>query len=378
LRFVLDHSLLLIGGAAAGLVWGNLSPRTYLPLADAARFLVNDIGMVFFFALAAKEVVEATLPGGPLGSPRRAAVPVLAAVGGMLGPAVLYTALVLWRGAPHLARGWAIPCATDIAFSSLVARLIFGRRHGAVPFLLLLAIADDALGLVILAVAYPAGDIDAVIFGGLLGAGLAGAWALRRRRVQSTWPYLLGPGTVCWLACFRGGLHPALALVPVVPFIPHAQVLHGWGMGRSTGHDPLNRFEHQWRVPVQVILLGFGFVNAGVPLSEVGPGTWAVLASLIVGKPTGILLLIAVASSCGLHRPAGVTWPDLLVVGCAAGIGFTVSLFFATAAFADPLLLAQAKMGALLSVAAAVLALSAAALLGVGRFARAGRALVGA
>src|SRR6185503_17299321 len=113
--------------------------------------------MVFFFALAAKEVFEATLPGGALASKRRAASPLAAAVGGMVAPALIYVALTSTLGPASLTRGWAIPCATDIAFSAMVARLIFPARHPAIPFLLLLAIADDAMGLVILAAFYSLG-----------------------------------------------------------------------------------------------------------------------------------------------------------------------------------------------------------------------------
>ncbi len=113
--------------------------------------------MVFFFALATKEIVEATLPGGPLASPRQAGVPLLAAVGGMAVPAAIYVLQATFDGRPDLMRGWAIPCATDIAFSYLVARVIFPKAHPAIPFLLLLAIADDALGLILLAVFYPSG-----------------------------------------------------------------------------------------------------------------------------------------------------------------------------------------------------------------------------
>ena len=102
--------------------------------------------MAFFFALATKEVVEATAPGGALHSPRRAALPLVAAVGGMLGPALIFLRLTIVFDRPNLERGWAIPCATDIAFSYLAARIVFGAKHPAIPFLLLLAIADDALG----------------------------------------------------------------------------------------------------------------------------------------------------------------------------------------------------------------------------------------
>ncbi len=369
LTFVIDNSLLLLVGALAGLLWANLSPITYQDFAHRLHFIVNDIGMVFFFAIAAKEVVEATLPGGPLHSRRRAAVPLLAAIGGMMGPALLHVGFALWAGDRELVRGWAIPCATDIAFSYLVARVIFGARHPAIPFLLLLAIADDAMGLAILAIVYPTGEVRLFEFTAVLAVALAIAWMLQRKPVMGFWPYVLGAGSISWVAFFRGGLHPALALVPIIPFIPHEErdlgIMAEQERGRS---DPLNRFEHWWHVPVQVILFFFGLVNAGVPFASAGVGTWVVLTALIVGKPLGILVFTVIAVSLGLYRPPGVTWRDLVVVGIAAAIGFTVSLFFATAAFSEGPLLAETKMGALLSFGAAGLALVTARFLRVGRF----------
>jgi NhaA family Na+:H+ antiporter len=111
---------------------------------------------------------------------------------------------------------------------------------------------------------------------------------------------------------------------------------------------------------VHVILFFFGLVNAGVTVTSVGPGTWIVLAAILVGKPIGIVLSTALCVRAGLQKPAGVTWGDLTIVGIIAGIGFTVALFFATAAFPPGALLDQVKMGALLSFAASVLAFLAA------------------
>ena len=109
-RFTLDNSLLLLVGTAAAVIWANVDRASYDDLAHPLHFWVNDVGMVFFFALAAKEVFEATLPGGPLASPSRALSPLAAAVGGMVAPAVIYVVLVSIRGPAALIRGWAIPC----------------------------------------------------------------------------------------------------------------------------------------------------------------------------------------------------------------------------------------------------------------------------
>ena len=354
---ILENSLLLPAGAIVGLLWANGALTSYARAARTLEFAVNDVGMAFFFGLAAKEVFEATLPGGPLSSIPRASAPLLAAIGGMLGPAALYLALAAGLGEPELLRGWAIPCATDIAFSYLVARLIFGREHPALPFLLLLAIADDALGLAILALFYPQHDVRILPCAVLVSAALATAWWLRRRSVMTFWPYILGAGSLSWAALYAGGFHPALALVPIVPFIPHGRSDPGFFTApEEMPADPLNQFEHWWQLPVQIILFFFGLLNAGVPLSALGTGTWVVLVAIVAGKPLGIVLFTAVASRIGLPRPPGLSWGDLLTVGCAAGIGFTVALFFATAAFPPGPLLDQTKMGALMSIGAGALA----------------------
>jgi NhaA family Na+:H+ antiporter len=167
-RFILDNSLLLLAGTLTAVTWANLDLSSYEHIAHYLHFAANDVGMVFFFALAAKEVFEATLPGGPLASPRQALSPLAAAVGGMAIPALIFVALVSASGPAELVGGWAIPCATDIAFSAMIARLIFPAAHPAIPFLLLVAIADDALGLVILAVFYPSGPLSLPLLAGLM------------------------------------------------------------------------------------------------------------------------------------------------------------------------------------------------------------------
>jgi len=367
-RWIVANSLLLPIGAALALIWANVEYDSYERLAHALEFPINEIGMAFFFGLAMKEVVEATVPGGALHPWRRAVVPLAGAVGGMTGPAFLYVALAGWLGEPELARGWAIPCATDIAFSYLVAIAIFGRSHPAVPFLMLLAIADDALGLLILAVFYPARDVRPLVALALIGLAVAVAALLRRRAVKSFWPYVLIGGSLAWAGLFLGGLHPALALVPVVPFFPHAARDAGLFVDQPHAHDTLNEFEHYWQTPVRVMLFAFGLANAGVPIREAGVATWVVLAAIMAGKPLGIALAVAASVTGGFHLPPRMTWRDVIVVGSTAGIGFTVALFFAVAAFPPGGILDAAKMGALLSIGSAGVAFLAAAALRTGRF----------
>ena len=356
-KFIVENSLLLVAGAVTALVWANLHHDSYERFAHALHFAVNDIGMVFFFALATKEIFEATLPGGALSSPREAAVPLLAAVGGMAVPALLYAAQVTLEGRPELMRGWAIPCATDIAFSYLAARMVFPPNHPAIPFLLLLAIADDALGLVLLAVFYPSAPLSFMKLAAFMIPAIGLALWLKRRPTLSFWPYVVGAGGLSWLALHLGGVHPALALVPIVPFMPHEKRDLGIFHPRESNLPyTMNQFEHAMKVPVQFVLLLFGLVNAGVLLSSIGSATWIVLSSLVVGKPLGIVLCTVFAIKAGLRAPGGLGYLDTAVLGLAAGIGFTVALFFATAAFPPGPTLDEAKMGALLSFAAAPLA----------------------
>ena len=357
--FVIDRSLLLVAGTLLALIWANAAPASYAGLTHLLHFAVNDVAMVFFFALAAKEIVEATCEGGPLASPRQAAVPLIGAAAGMIVPAALYAAGAAVVGRPDLLQGWAIPCATDIAFSYMVARAIFPRHHPALSFLLLLAVADDALGLVVLAVFYPTRVLSPLAIAAGLVPALLLAWWLRRRKTVSYWPYLLGAGACSWAGLFYGGVHPALALVPIVPFMPVEPQYHEPAdEPPPRAADTLNVFAAQWQVPVQIVLFFFGLANAGVPFASVGAPTWLILGALLIGKPAGILLAARAAAAAGLRRPPALTGADVALVGIAAAIGFTVALFFATAAFPPGVVLDQAKMGALLSFVAAPLAVA--------------------
>ncbi len=332
------------------------------------HFIINDILMALFFAIAAKEVWESLLPGGALSNPRKAATPLLATLGGIVGPALIYVAGSYLTGTHvDLGRGWAIPCATDIAFSYLIARIIFGNGHPAIAFLLLLAIADDAAGLMILAVFYPQAPIVPQWLMLTLVAMLA-ALALRRMKIHTHWAYLLGPGLLSWISFWQANIHPALGLVPIIPLLPHAHTDLGiFAKAELDRDDSLNEFEHFWKIPVEFILGLFGLANAGVVMSSLATGTWLVLAGLLIGKPVGITLLTLFAEKgLKLEKPTGMDYRHVVTLGMVAGIGFTVALFVSVAAFATPGAIQDSvKMGALLSFAAAPLAIVLAKILGV-------------
>ncbi|MDO6521539.1 Na+/H+ antiporter NhaA [Shimia thalassica] len=399
-NFLTNYSLLLILGALIALVWANIDYESYHHFVEfkiwdhapighyhdghrtlTLHYLVNDLLMAFFFAIAAKEVWEAViLKNGSLrGS--KAATPLFATAGGMFGPIGVYLGLAFLLGSDTysaVANGWAIPTATDIAFSYLVGRLVFGAGHPAVRFLLLLAIADDAAGLIILAIFYPSGELAPewllVSFGACIAVFVLFNWLPRRldrgnqARPNSTWmrknlhflPYLLG-AAISWYAFMRSGLHPALGLLPVVPTIPHADRAFGiFSEAERHLHDLLNVIEHALKHPVEIVLFFFGLCNAGVQMSAIGDATWLVLAGLLIGKPVGILAmgwLAAVPLRLGL--PEGMRIIDLVVIGCVAAIGFTVSLFVASVAFDAGPVQDAAKMGALFSFAAAIVSIIA-------------------
>jgi NhaA family Na+:H+ antiporter len=249
-----------------------------------------------------------------------------------------------------------------------VARLVF-RLHSAIPFLLLLGIASNGLAFVALAVLNPSRDPQLVSGALILAAAIALAAGLRRWGVRSFWPYVLGAGVVSWLGFYQIGLHPALALVPIMPFLPHAARDPGFFVdARPDAPDALSQFEVWWKYPAQVALFFFGLVNAGVPMGALEAGTWGLPLAVLVGKPLGLLIGAGLALALGLHLPQRIGWRELIVTGLIAAIGLSVGLFLTAALLPPGQLRSETSMGVLLSLAGAPLALLAARLLRVGRF----------
>ena len=355
-----EFSVPLIAGIALALAWANLSPDSYhafvhTPVVGKVSldFLVNEVFMALFFGIAAVEITDSLAPGGSLNPVRKAVTPLIATVGGVIGPIAVFFALNALFGGPHLVRGWGIVTATDIALAWLVARLVLGKGHPAISFLLLLAIGDDAIGLAIIAIFYP--DPSHPLYAPALGLVLLAigiAWGLRRLKVTNYWPYLLLAGTVSWLGLSRAHLHPALALVFVVPFMPHRRRKEQETVFDVPSEEPstLTTFEHEWKVIVDFGLLFFGLANSGVQFGAVGAVTGLVFLSLLIGKIVGIFGVCLLGGLLGYPLPAGMDRRDAFLVSMIAGIGLTVALFVAGAAFSDPAIESAAKMGALSSV----------------------------
>jgi len=264
--------------------------------------------------------------------------------------------------------GWPIMAGIDVVFAYFIVRAIF-HRHPAVTFLLVLALASNAIGFIALAPTFVFDGARAGGSGLLMAAAIGLAVWLRRNRVRAFWPYVLICGALSWLALYLEGFPPALALAPIVPFMPHARRRLGElfeDEADASGESP-RHYEHVWHYHVQVALLLFGLVNAGVMLTGYGEGTDATVLAA-VGRTAGVLLATAAALAFGLHLPAQLSWRDLIVVALAAAVGLTFSLYLAIALFPAGPLLAEIKVGALLTAAGLPMAFGAAWLFGVGRF----------
>jgi NhaA family Na+:H+ antiporter len=395
-----EFSLPLIFGVIVALVVANVDPHLYHLLVDypvfgagaellhhpvTAHFLVNDIFMVFFFGIAAKEITESCLPGGDLNPPSKAINPLLGTLGGVIGPVGVYFAMLymFFSGHPDfsvVAKGWGIPTATDIALAWLVARLVFGNKHPAVNFLLLLAVADDAIGLGIIAIFYgdPANPAAPEYLLYFTLPAMAIAYILRKKKVTAWLPYIMVAGTLSWVGFIMAHLHPALALVPIVPFLPGPSRDTGLFVGEDETdqehqagiheheHSALHNFEHSLKLPVDFGLFFFAFANAGVEFSAVNSVTWMVLGALLIGKVVGIVLFSGIGVKLGFPMPDGMGMKHLFIAGLVAGLGLTVALFVAGEAFpAGSPYQGPAKMGAVLSAIAGVLAIVAGRVLGI-------------
>jgi NhaA family Na+:H+ antiporter len=346
--------VVLIIAAALGLVLAN-SPlaETYFGALEAhlgplsVLHWINDALMALFFLLVGLEVKRELLDG-QLSRWSRRILPGLAAAGGMLAPALVYVAFN--GGAPEAQAGWAIPTATDIAFTLGVLALL-GRR---VPvslkiFVTALAIIDDLGAVLIIALFYSA-DLSGAWLAAA-GGVLAALIALNRLGVGRLWPYL-ALGAVLWVCVLQSGVHATIAGVALALTIP----LTRSPARPDDDHSPLHRLEHVLQRPVGFAIVPlFGFANAGVSLAGLNgevlfsPVTLGVALGLFLGKQVGVFLATWLAVRLRLaDRPEDATWGQVWGVSILCGIGFTMSLFIGLLAFAgQPLFAAEVKIGVL-------------------------------
>jgi NhaA family Na+:H+ antiporter len=312
-------------------------------LAKNLEHWINDGLMALFFLLVGLEIKREAIEGSLAGA-RKAALPVLAAVGGFVLPAAIYAALN-WGDAQAL-RGWAVPAATDIAFALGICAVL-GR---AVPpslktFLLALAIIDDLMAIVVIAVFYTA-ELSplSLLLGGL---GVAGLAALNLFDVRKPSLYAV-VGVFTWVCVLKSGVHATLAGVATGLAMP---------LSRHAGESLLEQAEHALKPWVSYAIVPiFAFANAGVPLAGTSPSSLAapiplgIIAGLFVGKQLGVFATALAAIKLGIvERPAGASLAQLYGVAILTGLGFTMSLFIGTLAFEDESLMAQVRLGVLVA-----------------------------
>lgn len=340
------------------------------------HFWFNEGLMTIFFLSVGLEI-RRELYEGELASLRQAALPVAAAIGGVLLPALLFVALNHGRAG---AGGWAIPMATDIAFALGVLTLLGSRVPGPSRVLLLgLAVIDDIIAIIVIAVFF-AGGISMLGFAVAAG-GLAGAWLLRSAGVRSSAVFII-PGAFVWFGLYAAGVHPTLAgvllglLAPVRPWFGPAGFEATTqsqldGLVDAERHDLLGRLDeierarreaispaerlihvlHPW--VAYVVMPGFAFANAGVALggaSLAGDSLWlflGIVVGLVIGKPVGITGAALASFRLGTIRSEELTPRNIVLVGAVGGIGFTMSLFIAQLAFENGPMLSTAKIAIL-------------------------------
>lgn len=308
---------------------------------------IDDALMTLFFLLVGLEI-KRELVDGHLSSWADRALPTIAAVSGMAVPAIIYLAIA--GGTSGLARGWAIPSATDIAFAIGVMALLGPRVPTSLKLLLTtVAIVDDMGAVAVIALAYTR-EISGLAL--LAAAFIMGVmFVLNRFGVVRLGPYLI-LSLFLWLAVWSSGIHATIAGVLAASLIP---------IRRSPGapdaiDSPLHRLEHGLQPWVAFVVVPiFGFANAGVSLAGFGlastllPVPLGVAAGLFVGKQIGVFGAVWSTARLGwAPRPRGATWPQVYGTALLCGIGFTMSLFIGGLAFADPMLVDEVKIGVLI------------------------------
>lgn len=332
-------AMFIANSPAAGLYAQLLHTEIPIPgLTMSVLHWINDGLMVLFFFVVGLEIKREFL-FGELKSLSATILPIAAAAGGMVVPALFYFAFN--AGLPTLS-GWAIPMSTDIAFSlGVLAFAAKGVPKSVAVFLTALAIVDDLGGIIVLALFYS--DSPSLTALGAAVVIVLLLWAASRRDVRSPFLYLAG-GIALWFAFHHAGVHPTVAGV-LVGFLTPA------GTAETQDSAPLTRWEHAltpWNA--FLIMPVFALANAGIPLSAesflqlTSPIGLGIIAGLFIGKPLGICLMVYLLIRTGLARmPEGVRPSHFLGAGVLAGIGFTMSLFLAALSFSTPEDLITAK-----------------------------------
>ncbi|HRK98536.1 MAG TPA: Na+/H+ antiporter NhaA [Alphaproteobacteria bacterium] len=323
---------------------GFVGPEDGGPFLDkSVLHWINDGLMAVFFFLVGLEIKREVLRG-ELSSFDKALLPILMAIGGVAVPSAIYFGLNMQDGG--VPTGWAVPAATDIAFSLGILALLGSRAPISLKITLTaIAIIDDLMAILIIAFFY-SGGLSAVP---LLIAGLAvlGLLALNQKQVVATAPYVL-VGFVLWVALLKSGMHPTIGGVLTAFAIPLSCVKRPW----LTPVETLEHALHPW--VAYMILPLFAFANAGVSFEGMGLGsftelvTLGIIAGLFIGKQLGIFLPLFLAVKSGLCKlPDGASWGQVYGMSVLCGVGFTMSLFIGELAFDDPAIQSSVRLGVL-------------------------------
>ena len=312
-------------------------------IAKPAILWINDGLMAIFFFLVGLEIKREVL-AGELSSFDKAILPIMAAIGGMAVPGIIF-AIVNW-GTPENLNGWAIPTATDIAFALGILALIGSRAPIALKiFLLAIAIIDDLGAIVIIAIFYTTElSINALSISMI---GFAAAIALNRLGIQRTAPYLL-VGIIVWVFVLKSGVHATFAGVLIAFTIPLK--------AKNEDEALLYKMEHGLHPWVAFLILPvFAFANAGVNFTGIGiddllqPLTLGIAVGLFLGKQIGVFLATWIGVKSGIARlPENVSWKHVYGVACLTGVGFTMSLFIGSLAFTTADVMNAVRLGVVL------------------------------
>lgn len=304
---------------------------------------INDGLMAVFFLLVGLEI-KREVAEGELSSLKQAALPVMAALGGVALPALIF--ILVNSGNTQAAAGWGIPMATDIAFALAILSLV-GRRApaGLKVFLAALAIADDLIAILVIAIFYS----SSLQFGYLAMAGVFFAlqWGLNKLGVKSIWAYIV-PGIVMWYFIHQSGIHATIAGVLTAITLP---------VNDTSEESPLEKLEHALTIPVNFIVMPvFALANTNITFESgmveglAGKLGLGILLGMAVGKPVGIFLASYLSVRSGIGElPAATKWKHILGAGMLGGIGFTMAIFIALLSFDDAVLQTEAKFAILVA-----------------------------
>lgn len=381
----------LCAGAVLGTLWANTAPASYydmieLRLSDLAFLrplfpqppsltplnLMAEVLIPLFFFLIRKELWEAIVldRGGFSGS--EAIVPMAGALGAGVGAVAVWQVIAIWIDPNRetlLTTGWPMPIGGDVVLVYLFGRLSFDRRSHALRLLMLVMIALDVMGLILLGLTHPNGGLLRLAWLALPLVAALTVWQfhsrpllaalhnpktseLARRKAGALWPYIAA-GALSFAGVIAAGLPGALGLLPIIPAIAHADRSFGlFAQAEEILQDPLNRLAHALIHPITVILFFFGLTRGGIDLAAFAPPTFVVLAAYWVGKPVGFLLGCFVAVRLvGAKWPQDISFGALTRVALLLGIGFTVPVLAVDTALDGGEVAEAARLGLAMTMA---------------------------